>query len=111
LKKNRLTVHSGFFRGFGIRRYTLLVGFTLAALNLLNLHDWYSKSECLDPWGRFLGETEPERTPRRRRRHLAWCDTKSSRRLPNPADSDPAPAARSTDSAARPRPHCGSERP
>lgn len=40
LKKNRLGVHRGYFRGFGIRRYTLLAGFTLAALNILNLHDW-----------------------------------------------------------------------
>ncbi|MFD4295075.1 hypothetical protein ACFWQG_17845 [Rhodococcus sp. NPDC058532] len=61
LKQNRLHVHRGYFRGFGISRYTLLIGFTLAALNLLNLHDWYSKRERLDPWGRFLGEPEPVR--------------------------------------------------
>lgn len=61
LKQNRLHVHRGYFRGFGISRYTLLIGFTLAALNLLILHDWYSKRERLDPWGRFLGEPEPVR--------------------------------------------------
>ncbi|MFG1782647.1 hypothetical protein ACGFIU_09415 [Rhodococcus oryzae] len=71
LKQNRLAVHRGFFRGFGVQRYTLLAGFTLAALNLLNLHDWYCKRECLDPWGRFLGEPEPEHVPRRRR-HFAF---------------------------------------
>lgn len=68
LKKNRLGVHRGYFRGFGIRRYTLLAGFTLAALNILNLHDWATRREVLDSWGRFLGEPEPERRPRRRRR-------------------------------------------
>ncbi|MGW0177171.1 hypothetical protein ACWDUM_25380 [Rhodococcus sp. NPDC003322] len=62
LKQNRLHVHHGYFRGFGISRYTSLVGFTLAAPNLLNLHDWYSKRERLDPWGQFLGEAEPART-------------------------------------------------
>lgn len=59
------------FRGFGISRYTLLAGFTLAALNLLNLHDWYSKRERLDPWGRYLGESEPKHTPHRRLRRFA----------------------------------------
>jgi hypothetical protein len=68
LKKNRLGVHRGYFRGFGIRRYTLLAGFTLAALNILNLHDWATRREVLDSWGRILGEPEPERRPRRRRR-------------------------------------------
>lgn len=60
--------HRGFFRGFGIRRYTLLAGSALAALNILNLHDWATRREVLDSWGRFLGEPEPERRPRRRRR-------------------------------------------
>jgi len=32
LKQNRLHVHRGYFRGFGIGRYTVLVGFTFAAL-------------------------------------------------------------------------------
>ncbi|MFF2113855.1 hypothetical protein [Rhodococcus koreensis] len=67
LKKNRLGVHRG-FQGFGIRRYTLLAGFTLVALNILSLHDWATRREVLDSWGRFLGEPEPERRPRRRRR-------------------------------------------
>ncbi|MFC9790369.1 hypothetical protein [Rhodococcus sp. NPDC127528] len=71
LKQNRLNVHRGYFRGFGIRRYTLLAGFTLAALNLLNLHDWYTKRQSVDPWGRFLGEPEPAHTPRRRMRPVA----------------------------------------
>ncbi|MDJ0414349.1 hypothetical protein [Rhodococcus opacus] len=66
LKKNRMTMHRGFFRGFGIRRYTLLAGFALAALNLLILHDAATRRGTLDCWGRFLGEPEPERTPRRR---------------------------------------------
>ncbi|MDV7090639.1 hypothetical protein [Rhodococcus opacus] len=70
LKRNRLGVHRGYFRGFGIRRYTLLAGFTLAALNILNLHDWATRREVLDSWGRFLGEPEPERRPRRRRHPL-----------------------------------------
>ncbi|MDT2006777.1 hypothetical protein FXW78_23305 [Rhodococcus opacus] len=51
LKKNRLGVHRGYFRGFGIRRYTLLAKFTLAALNILNLHDWATRREVLDGWG------------------------------------------------------------
>ncbi|WP_198602021.1 hypothetical protein [Rhodococcus opacus] len=53
---------------FGIRRYTLLAGFALAALNILNLHDRANRRDVLDSWGRFLGEPEPERRPRRRRR-------------------------------------------
>ncbi|MGW5149744.1 hypothetical protein [Rhodococcus koreensis] len=68
LKRNRLGVHRGYFRGFGLRRYNLLAGFTLAALNILNLHDWATRREVLDSWGRFLGEPESERRPRRRRR-------------------------------------------
>ena len=52
LKRNRLGVHRGYFRGFGIRRYTLLAGFTLAALDILNLHDWATRREVLDSWGR-----------------------------------------------------------
>ncbi|SEB80028.1 hypothetical protein [Rhodococcus koreensis] len=68
LKQNRLGVHRGYFRGCGLRRYTLLAGFTLVALNILNLHDWATRREVLDSWGRFLGEPEPERRPRRRRR-------------------------------------------
>ena len=68
LKKNRLGVHRGYLRGFGIRRYTLLAGSALAALSILNLHDWATRREVLDSWGRFLGEPEPERRPRRRRR-------------------------------------------
>ncbi|MGW0177215.1 hypothetical protein ACWDUM_25600 [Rhodococcus sp. NPDC003322] len=71
LKQNRLHVHRGYFHGFGISRYTLLAGFTLAALNLLILHDWYSKRERLDPWGRYLGEPEPEHTPQRRLRRIS----------------------------------------
>ncbi|WP_200887863.1 hypothetical protein [Rhodococcus opacus] len=67
LKKNRLGVHRGFFRGFGIRRYTLLAGFTLAALNILSLHDWFARRGIPDPWARYLGEAA-ERTPVRRRR-------------------------------------------
>ena len=66
LKQNRMTMHRGFFRGFGIRRYTMLAGFALAALNLLILHDAATRRGTLDCWGRFLGEPEPERTPRRR---------------------------------------------
>ncbi|WP_068166688.1 hypothetical protein [Rhodococcus phenolicus] len=61
VKQNRLHVHRGYFRGFGIGRYTVLVGFALAALNVLELHDWLCKRARLDPWGRFLGEPEPER--------------------------------------------------
>ncbi|WP_246782673.1 hypothetical protein [Rhodococcus maanshanensis] len=71
LKQNRLHVHRGYFRGFGISRYTLLLGFTLAALNLLILHDWHFKRELLDPLGRYLGEPEPEHTPQRRLRRIA----------------------------------------
>ncbi len=68
LKQNRLHVHRGYFRGFGIGRYTVLVGFTLAALNVLELHDWFCKRARLDPWGgRFLGEPEPVRAFGRRR--------------------------------------------
>jgi hypothetical protein len=37
-------------------------------LNILNLHDWVTRREVLDSWGRFLDEPEPERRPRRRRR-------------------------------------------
>jgi hypothetical protein len=62
LKKNRLGVHRGYFRGFGIRRYTLLAGFTLAALNILNLHDWATKREVLDSLGAVLRRTGT-RTP------------------------------------------------
>lgn len=64
-----MAVHRGFIRGFGIRLYTLLIGFTLAALNILILRDWHNRRESLDPWGRFLGEPEPERTTPTRRRH------------------------------------------
>ncbi len=71
VKQNRLHVHRGYFRGFGISRYTLLLGFTLAALNLLILFDWHFKRELLDPLGRYLGEREPERTPQRRLRRIA----------------------------------------
>ncbi|WP_043781263.1 hypothetical protein [Rhodococcus sp. JVH1] len=66
LNKNRLGVHRGFFRGFGIRRYTLLAGFTLAALNILSLHDWATRRGIPDPWARYLGEAA-ERTPVRGR--------------------------------------------
>ncbi|MFC9552246.1 hypothetical protein ACFTWF_15455 [Rhodococcus sp. NPDC056960] len=48
LKKNRMTMHRGSFRGFGIRRYALLSGFTLAALNLLILHDAATRRGMLD---------------------------------------------------------------
>ena len=51
LKSNRIAVHRGFLRGFGLRRYTLLMGFTLAALNVLVLRDWFSRREQVDPWG------------------------------------------------------------
>jgi hypothetical protein len=79
LKQNRLHVHRGYFRGFGISRYTLLIGFTLAALNLLNLHDWYSKRARLDPWGRFLGEPEPaHRIGMRPRRSVSRRHAESS---------------------------------
>ncbi len=73
LKANRIAVHRGYFRGFGIRRYTLLTGFTLAALNLLILHDWHSKRGHPDPWGRYLGEPEPARTARTPRRSVRVC--------------------------------------
>ena len=56
-------------------------GFTLAALNLLNLHDWYAKHERLDPWGRFLGEPGPAHRTRKWPRHFA------SRRHEEPSDS------------------------
>ncbi|KXF50720.1 hypothetical protein AXA44_18255 [Rhodococcus sp. SC4] len=80
LKQNRMTMHRGFFRGFGIRRYTLLAGFALAALNLLILHDAATRRGTLDCWGRFLGEPEPERTPRRRPRinRATTCHTELS---------------------------------
>ncbi|MFC9766216.1 hypothetical protein [Rhodococcus jostii] len=65
LKQNRMTMHRGFFRGLGIGRYTLLIGFTLSALNILTLHDWSARRGTSDPWGRYLGESMPERTPRR----------------------------------------------
>ncbi|WP_241032197.1 hypothetical protein [Rhodococcus pseudokoreensis] len=64
----RYTVDPDARMGFGLRRYTLLAGFTFAALNILNLHDWATRREVLGSWGRFLGEPEPERRPRRRRR-------------------------------------------
>ncbi|MGO4202776.1 hypothetical protein AB4Z09_13690 [Rhodococcus sp. TAF43] len=70
LKANRMAVHRGYFRGFGLRRYTLLAGFTLAALNLLILHDWHSKRGRPDPWDRCLGEPEPAHTDRGRRRSM-----------------------------------------
>ncbi|MDH6279882.1 hypothetical protein M2280_001091 [Prescottella agglutinans] len=73
LKANRMAVHRGYFRGFGLRRYTLLAGFTLAALNLLILHDWHSKRWHLDPWGRYLGEPEPAHTARTPRRSVHVC--------------------------------------
>lgn len=71
LKANRMAVHRGYFRGFGLRRYTLLAGFTLAALNLLILHDWHSKRGHLDPWGQYLGEPEPSHTARTPRRTVS----------------------------------------
>ncbi|MDH6677301.1 hypothetical protein M2284_001499 [Rhodococcus sp. LBL1] len=42
-EENRMTMHRGFFRGFGSRRCALLAGFTLAALNQLILNDWFSR--------------------------------------------------------------------
>lgn len=35
------------------------IGFILAALNVLILHDWFSRREQADSWGRFLGELQP----------------------------------------------------
>ncbi|MGW4479455.1 hypothetical protein [Rhodococcus triatomae] len=71
LKQNRLHVHRGYLRGFGKSRYTLLLGFTLAALNLLILHDWHVKRGLVDPLGMDPGETEPQPTPQRRPRRIA----------------------------------------
>jgi len=84
LKRNRMTWHRGFFRGFGIRRYTLLAGFTLAALNLLILHDAATRRGTLDCWGRFLGEPEPEHRPRRHRNRFT-----STRHAATPAVTGP----------------------
>ncbi|WP_336883014.1 hypothetical protein [Rhodococcus globerulus] len=64
-----MALHRRLFRGFGIRRYTLLMGFTLAALNILILRDWHTRREQADPWGKFLGEPEPQRMLAPRRRH------------------------------------------
>ncbi|WP_280763155.1 hypothetical protein [Prescottella agglutinans] len=67
LKANRMAMHRGYFRGFGISRYTLLAGFTLAALNLRVLRDWYSKRGRPDPWEQCFGEPEPDHNARQRR--------------------------------------------
>ena len=39
LKSNGMRIHCGFFRWFGLRGYALLIGFTLAALNIPFLRD------------------------------------------------------------------------
>jgi len=66
LKANRLHLARGGIRGFGLTRYSLMLGFALAAMNLLILRDWHAKRERLDPWGALLGEPPPP-TPHRDR--------------------------------------------
>ncbi|NMN99047.1 hypothetical protein [Antrihabitans stalactiti] len=68
LKGNRLDLHRGAIRGYGLTRYTLLLGFALATMNMAILRDWHAKRHRLDPWGKVLGEPSP---PVRRDRHPA----------------------------------------
>jgi hypothetical protein len=69
LKTNRLHMRRGYFRIFGLTRHRLMLGFALAAMNLMILRDWHLKRDSLDAWGKFLGEPEPPRSPRPRRHH------------------------------------------
>ncbi|WP_254622646.1 hypothetical protein [Rhodococcus sp. W8901] len=66
LKTNRLHVRRGYFRIFGLTGHRLLLGFALAAMNLMILRDWYRERDHIDPWGVLLGEQIPE-IPRRPR--------------------------------------------
>lgn len=56
LKTNRLHLRRGYFRIFGLTGHRLLLGFVLAAMNLMILRDWYRQRDRLDPWGVLLGE-------------------------------------------------------
>lgn len=77
LKFNRLHERRGFFRIFGLTAHRLLVGFTLTAMNLMMLREWYRQRGQVDGSGQLIGEQPPQiparlcRAPRLRHRPAA----------------------------------------
>ncbi|TQF69217.1 hypothetical protein FK531_10735 [Rhodococcus spelaei] len=72
LKYNVLHLRRGYYRVFGLTAHRLLLGFTLAALNLMILRDWGLKCSTLDFWGKLLGEPEPERRHSKLRHRVSY---------------------------------------
>ncbi|AQA25010.1 transposase DDE domain protein [Rhodococcus sp. MTM3W5.2] len=74
LKTNRLHVRRGYLRIFGLTRHQLLLGFTLAAMNLMILREGRRKGQGPDLWAELLGEPEPPRQSTQRRRRATRSD-------------------------------------
>lgn len=67
LKSNVLHLRRGYFRIFGLAAHRLLLGFTLAAMNVVTLRYWHLERDLPDPWGQLLGEPDPPPAASRRR--------------------------------------------
>jgi hypothetical protein len=52
----------------GTLKNSILIAFSLAALNHILLRDWHAKRRSADPWATHLGEPQPAPTATKRTR-------------------------------------------
>ncbi|MET8682349.1 transposase [Streptomyces sp. NPDC004647] len=58
IKTHRLHMDRGFTRVMGTLKNSVLLAFSLAALNVILLRDWHAKRRRLDPWSHLVNEPD-----------------------------------------------------